>query len=87
MKSLNPKTQPPLNPKPLNPFLKRAATPSSMENPASAETPGGEGAGAGEALPVFGFGFNLPLVSREWKNGSNSSYNCTPFLPFPTNPR
>ena len=21
----------------------------------------------------------LPLVSREWKNGSNSSYNCTPF--------
>ena len=25
-------------------------------------------------------GNNLPLVSREWKNGSNSSYNCTPFL-------
>ena len=25
-------------------------------------------------------GLNLPLVSREWKNGSNSSYNCTPFL-------
>ena len=22
----------------------------------------------------------LPLVSREWKNGSNGSYNCTPFL-------
>ena len=22
----------------------------------------------------------LPLVSREWKNGSNSSYNCIPFL-------
>ena len=22
----------------------------------------------------------LPLVSREWKNGSNSSFNCTPFL-------
>ena len=22
----------------------------------------------------------LPLVSREWKDGSNSSYNCTPFL-------
>ena len=22
----------------------------------------------------------LPLVSREWNNGSNSSYNCTPFL-------
>ena len=22
----------------------------------------------------------LPLVSREWKNGSNTSYNCTPFL-------
>ena len=24
--------------------------------------------------------FDLPLVSREWKNGSNSSYNYTPFL-------
>ena len=23
---------------------------------------------------------NLPLVSREWKTGSNSSYKCTPFL-------
>ena len=23
---------------------------------------------------------NLHLVRREWKNGSNSSYNCTPFL-------
>ena len=23
---------------------------------------------------------NLPLASREWKNGRNSSYNCTPFL-------
>ena len=23
---------------------------------------------------------DLPLVSREWKNGSNRSYNCTPFL-------
>ena len=22
----------------------------------------------------------LPLVCREWKNGSNSSYNCAPFL-------
>ena len=22
----------------------------------------------------------LPLVSREWKNGSNCSDNCTPFL-------
>ena len=22
----------------------------------------------------------LPLVSREWRNGSNSSYICTPFL-------
>ena len=22
----------------------------------------------------------LPLVSREWRNGSNSSYNCTPFF-------
>ena len=21
----------------------------------------------------------LPLVSREWKNGSNTSYKCTPF--------
>ena len=25
-------------------------------------------------------GLYLPLVSREWKNDSNSSYNCTPFL-------
>ena len=24
----------------------------------------------------LGSGFYLPLVSREWKNGSNSSYNC-----------
>ena len=23
---------------------------------------------------------NPPLGSREWKNGSDSSYNCTPFL-------
>ena len=23
---------------------------------------------------------SLPLASREWKNGSNGSYNCTPFL-------
>ena len=23
---------------------------------------------------------DLPLVSREWRNGSNSSYSCTPFL-------
>ena len=22
----------------------------------------------------------LPLVSREWKNGSNGNYSCTPFL-------
>ena len=28
-----------------------------------------------QVLGVF-----LPLVSREWKNGSNGSYNCTPFL-------
>ena len=28
-------------------------------------------------------GVYLPLVSREWKNGSNSSYNCTPFLHSP----
>ena len=27
-----------------------------------------------------GFRLYLPLVSREWRNGSNSSYNCTPFL-------
>ena len=26
------------------------------------------------------FTIYLPLVGREWKNGSNSSYNCTPFL-------
>ena len=24
--------------------------------------------------------YSLPLASREWKNGSNSSCNCTPFL-------
>ena len=24
--------------------------------------------------------YNLPFVSGELKNGSNSSYNCTPFL-------
>ena len=23
---------------------------------------------------------SLPLVSREWKNGSSSSFSCTPFL-------
>ena len=28
---------------------------------------------------------NLALVSREWRNGSNRSYNCTPIPPFPTN--
>ena len=26
------------------------------------------------------FRYFLPLVSREWRNGSNSSYNCTPFF-------
>ena len=33
--------------------------------------------------PCLGFSEShlvLPLVSREGKNGSNSSYNCTPFL-------
>ena len=25
----------------------------------------------------------LALVSREWKNGSTGSYNCTPFLHSP----
>ena len=33
---------------------------------------------------LWGLGFwvrgSLPLVSREWKNGSNRSYNSTPFL-------
>ena len=29
---------------------------------------------------VQGLGIFLPLVSRAWKTGSNSSYNCTPFL-------
>ena len=29
----------------------------------------------GEGLRLY-----LPLVSRKWKNGSNSSYNRTPFL-------
>ena len=28
----------------------------------------------------FEFWGFLPLVSREWKNGRNSSYTCTPFL-------
>ena len=28
----------------------------------------------------FSLGSYLPLVSREWKNGSNSSYNYTPFF-------
>ena len=28
----------------------------------------------------FGFNSSLPLVRREWKNGSNGSYNCSPFL-------
>ena len=35
-------------------------------------------------LEELGFGDprakDLLLGSREWKNGSNSSYNCTPFL-------
>ena len=39
---------------------------------------------AARGLGLQGRGFSvcifLPLVSREWKNGSNSSYNCTPFL-------
>ena len=25
----------------------------------------------------------LPLVSREWRNGSNSTYNCTPKVSYP----
>ena len=29
---------------------------------------------------VLGCRVYLPLVTKEWKNGSNSSYNCTPFL-------
>ena len=31
---------------------------------------------------IVGFGVRvyLPLVSRGWKRGSNSSYTCTPFL-------
>ena len=36
---------------------------------------GGGGGGGNNCYPV-----GLPLVGREWKNGSNSSYNCTPFL-------
>ena len=39
---------------------------------------------AGRGRPDFFFrswyAHCLPLVSREWKSGSNSSYNCTPFL-------
>ena len=46
----------------------------------------------GLGFRVLGLGFRdvrtivLPLVSREWKNGSNScnsSYNCTPFFHSP----
>ena len=32
------------------------------------------------ALSLHTTSRNLPLVSREWKNGRNSSYHCTPFL-------
>ena len=39
------------------------------------EDPRASGFGASNSFRLF-----LPLVSREWKNGSNSSYNCTPFL-------
>ena len=31
-------------------------------------------------LKGFVYRVFLPLVSGEWRNGSNSSYNCTPFL-------
>ena len=34
----------------------------------------------GPHWPILLLLLSLPLVSREWKNGSNSSYNCTPFL-------
>ena len=34
----------------------------------------------GEGVPESLEPFCIPLVSREWRNGSNSSYNCTPFL-------
>ena len=42
----------------------------------------GQGVRASGVPGFRGLGFRvyLPLVSREWKNGSYSSYNCTPFL-------
>ena len=41
----------------------------------------GPSARSSSAIRVVVLGLeDLPLVSREWKNGSNSSYNCTPFL-------
>ena len=41
-------------------------------------TRGVAGLGFGTEISLENAG--LPLVSREWKNGSNSSYSCTPFL-------
>ena len=35
-----------------------------------------------DAIPTTGNYIHLPLVSRERKNGSYSSHNCTPFLHF-----
>ena len=34
-------------------------------------------------LRVKSVGLTLPLVSRDWKNGSNSGYNCTPHSSIP----
>ena len=34
----------------------------------------------GLAIRLIPSGLSLPLVGREWKNGSNSSYTCSPFL-------
>ena len=36
--------------------------------------------GTGLIRAVLATALFLPLVGREWKNGSNSSYNCTTFL-------
>ena len=41
---------------------------------------GSEVSSFGLRLESLGF---LPLVSREWKNGSNSSYNCPPNSSIP----
>ena len=52
--------------------------------PVEDHTPAGEPPGSVCIRGAAGLGYlasdTLPSVSREWKNGSGSSYNCTPFL-------